>query len=85
MGKKNKIPAKVKQYWCYGCLDFVIIDWKKGMYYCAKRDEYIHPSQEVSCKARRITGLFEDDDTPEDEFDHPSLFGDEHELPEVQQ
>lgn len=68
MGKKNKIPAKVKQYWCYGCRSFIIIDWKTGKYFCARKQEDIHPSQEVSCKLRNIVPFTEDEEPEQDEL-----------------
>jgi len=68
MGKKTKIPAKIKQFWCYGCRSFIIIDWKTGEYFCARKQEDIHPSQESSCKLRNFVP-FDDEEFAEPEQD----------------
>ena len=53
--RTNQIPGRVKQYWCYGCNSFVIIDWKEGKYHCTLLDKDIRPAEHFDCKSRNIT------------------------------
>lgn len=65
MGRKNKMPAKVKAFWCWGCLSFVVIDWKAGKYFCAKLCEDINPRDHMNCRQRNIVPFTEDEDDGE--------------------
>ncbi len=65
MARKMKIPAKIKTYWCWGCRSFIIIDYKAGKYFCARKQDDIHPSQESHCRLRNFMP-FDDE-----EFDEP--------------
>lgn len=58
--KSKQIPSKVKQYWCYGCLQFDIIDWKEGKYHCNYYEKDIKPSEHFDCKNRTVHFLDED-------------------------
>lgn len=67
MSRKNKMPAKVRSFWCWGCRSFIVIDYKAGKYFCAKLQQDINPRDYMHCKLRFASFFDDEDDEPEAE------------------
>ena len=67
--KKNKIPGRVKAFWCYGCKSFVMISITDNKYFCARLMQDINPKEHMDCRLRNIDDFTQDDDQMEIDFE----------------